>query len=54
MTGIIIAYYLFILAAIVFGFTLLARFVRAHEEIATRLADVASKLDNMADRRPPL
>lgn len=48
MTGFVIAYYLFILAAVVFAFTLLARFVRAHEEIAGRLAEVARKMD-----RPP-
>ena len=53
MTGILIAYYLFVLAAVVFTFTLLARFVRAHEEIAAHLAEVARKMDDMAGPNRP-
>jgi hypothetical protein len=50
MAGILIAYWVFALAAVVFTFALLARFVRAHEEIAARLADVVQRMDDRTDR----
>ncbi len=53
MPGIIIAYWLFVLAVVIFTFNLLARFVRAHEEIAAQLARIARKMESMPDQKPP-
>ena len=53
MTEVLIGYYLFILAAVIFTFSLLVRFVRAHEEIAAQLARVARKMENLPDQKPP-